>query len=214
MAERIRVIVVEDHALTRAGLVTALARDSAFEVVGEAADGPSGFELATAVAPDVAVIDIGLPGEDGIALTGRIRRALPNTHVVILTMHDLEDEVIAALAAGADAYCLKASRPERVLDAVRIAAEGGVYFDPLVAHVALRGFGRPLVPARATLSPLTDRETQVLELIAEGKSNAEIAAKLSIGLGTVKGHIRDILEKLAVADRTQAAVEAFRRGLI
>ncbi len=214
MADRIRVIVVEDHALTRAGLVTALGRDAAFEVVGEAADGPSGYDLAIAVAPDVAVIDIGLPGEDGIALTGRIRRALPKTHVVILTMHDLEDEVIAALAAGADAYCLKASRAERVLDAVKIAAEGGVYFDPLVAHVVLRGLGRPNLLARVAPSPLTERETQVLELIAEGKSNGEIAEKLFIGLGTVKGHIRDILEKLAVADRTQAAVEAYRRGLI
>lgn len=214
MANRIRVIVVEDHALTRAGLVTALGRERAFDVVGEAADGPSGYDLAMRLEPDVAVIDIGLPGEDGIALTGRIRRALPKTHVVILTMHDLEDEVIAALAAGADAYCLKASPPERVLDAVRIAAEGGVYFDPLIAHVVLRGLGRPPTPARASSSPLTSRETQVLELIADGTSNAEIAEKLSIGLGTVKGHIRDILEKLSVADRTQAAVEAFRRGLI
>jgi DNA-binding NarL/FixJ family response regulator len=147
-------------------------------------------------------------------LTRRIRRDLQKTRVVILTMHDLEDEVIAALAAGADAYCLKTSRTERVLEAVRIAAEGGAYFDPQVAHVVLRELGRPSTPVRAAASPLTPRETQVLQLIADGNSNAEIAERLSIGLGTVKGHIRDILEKLAVADRTQAAVEAFRRGLI
>ena len=214
MPEPIRVLVVEDHALTRAGLVTALRADSSFVVVGEAADGPSGYDLATKLLPDVAVIDIGLPGEDGIALTRRIRRDHGKTRVVILTMHDLEDEVIAALAAGADAYCLKTSRTERVLEAVRIAAEGGAYFDPLVAHVVLRGLGRPAVPVKAAVSPLTPRETQVLQLIADGKSNAEIAERLSIGLGTVKGHIRDILEKLAVADRTQAAVEAYRRGLL
>ncbi|HKW44466.1 MAG TPA: response regulator transcription factor [Candidatus Eremiobacteraceae bacterium] len=214
MPEPFRVLVVEDHALTRAGLVTSLAADPSFVVAGEAADGPSGYDRAKALAPDVAVIDIGLPGEDGIALTRRIRRDMPNTHVVILTMHDLEDEVIAALAAGADAYCLKTSRTERVLEAVRIAAEGGVYFDPQVAHVVLRELGRPATPVKAVSSPLTPRETQVLELISEGRSNAEIAEQLSIGLGTVKGHIRDILDKLAVADRTQAAVEAFRRGLI
>jgi DNA-binding NarL/FixJ family response regulator len=214
MADRIRVLVVEDHALTRAGLVTALRADPSFDVVGEAADGPSGYDLAKDLAPDVVVIDIGLPGEDGIALTRRIRRDRPVTRVVILTMHDLEDEVIAALAAGADAYCLKTSRTERVLEAVRIAAEGGAYFDPLVAHVVLRELGRPATPVKAASSPLTPRETQVLQLIAEGNSNAEIAESLSIGLGTVKGHIRDILEKLAVADRTQAAVEAFRRGLL
>jgi DNA-binding NarL/FixJ family response regulator len=214
MGDRIRVLVVEDHALTRAGLVTALSADPSFDVVGEAADGPSGYDLAKELAPDVAVVDIGLPGEDGIALTRRIRRDRPETRVVILTMHDLEDEVIAALAAGADAYCLKTSRTERVLEAVRIAAEGGAYFDPLVAHVVLRELGRPTTPVKAAASPLTPRETQVLQLIADGKSNAEIADNLSIGLGTVKGHIRDILEKLAVADRTQAAVEAYRRGLI
>ena len=214
MPDRIRVLVVEDHALTRAGLVTALGADPSFEVVGEAADGPTGHDLANRLAPDVAVIDIGLPGEDGIALTRRIRLDQPGTRVVILTMHDLEDEVIAALAAGADAYCLKTSRTERVLEAVRIAAEGGAYFDPQVAHVVLRELGRPAAPAKAAVSPLTPRETQVLQLIADGNSNAEIAERLSIGLGTVKGHIRDILEKLAVADRTQAAVEAFRRGLI
>lgn len=214
MPDRIRVLVVEDHALTRAGLVTALGADRSFDVVGEASDGPSGYDLAKRLAPDVAVIDIGLPGEDGIALTRRIRRDIHKTHVVILTMHDLEDEVIAALAAGADAYCLKTSRTERVLEAVRIAAEGGAYFDPQVAHVVLRELGRPSTPAKATASPLTPRETQVLQLIADGNSNAGIAERLSIGLGTVKGHIRDILEKLAVADRTQAAVEAFRRGLI
>jgi two-component system, NarL family, response regulator LiaR len=214
MAERVRVLVVEDHALTRAGLIAALAADAAFDVVGEAADGPAGYSKALLLRPDVAVIDIGLPGEDGIALTRRIRRELPETHVVILTMHDLEDEVIAALAAGADAYCVKTSRTERILEAVRIAAEGGVYFDPSVAHVVLRELGRPPVPVRAATSPLTPRETQVLQLIADGNANQEIADRLAIGLGTVKGHIRDILEKLAVADRTQAAVEAFRRGLI
>jgi len=214
MPSRWRVLVVEDHALTRAGLVTALKARGEFEIVGEASDGIEALELAIRLKPDVAVVDIGLPGQDGIALTRSLHHDLPDTNVVILTMHDLENEVLAALAAGADAYCLKSSPPERVVDAVGIAAEGGAFFDPQIAHVVLEEFGRPVARPKPGNSPLTERETQVLRLIADGISNAEIAQRLSIGLGTVKGHIRDILEKLTAADRTQAAVMAFRRGLL
>lgn len=206
-----RVVIVEDHALTRAGLRTALARDA--EVVGEAGDGVAGLALIEAQRPDVAVIDIGLPGMDGIALTQRVRKALPKTRIVILTMIDLEEEVLAALAAGADAYCLKSVDPERIVEAVKIAADGGAYFDPKIAHVVLRGFSAGARAAQAP-SPLTPRETDVLRLIADGVGNAEIAGRLGMGLGTVKGHVRDILDKLAASDRTHAAVTALRRGYI
>ncbi|MBV8529679.1 MAG: response regulator transcription factor, partial [Candidatus Eremiobacteraeota bacterium] len=124
---RPRVVIVEDHALTRAGLRTAL-QDS-FEVAGEAADGATGWETIERERPDVAVLDIGIPVIDGVTLTKRVRAELPSTHVVIVTMIDLEDEVLAALAAGADAYCLKTSEPDRIVEAVRIASEGGAYFD-------------------------------------------------------------------------------------
>ncbi|MBV8332671.1 MAG: response regulator transcription factor [Candidatus Eremiobacteraeota bacterium] len=211
MERRLRVAVVEDHALTRAGLRTTL--EAAFEVVAEAADGIAGFEAIERARPDVAVIDIGLPGIDGIALTQRIRAHLPDTHVVIVTMIDLQEEVLAALAAGADAYCLKSSDPQHIVDAVRIAGEGGAYFDPLIAHVVLARFTPDAKNALAQ-SPLTPRETEILRLIADGKANNEIAESLHIGLGTVKGHIRDILEKLSAADRTQAAVTALRKGYI
>jgi len=159
------------------------------------------------------VIDIGLPGMGGIELTRRVRIAVPETRIAILTVHDLETEIAAALSAGADAYSLKTSPPDRIVTAIRTAAEGGAYFDPRVAHVAMGKIGAAR-PSVASESPLTPRETDVLRMIASGHGNADIAAALYIGLGTVKGHIRDILDKLDVSDRTQAAVVALRRGLI
>ena len=207
-----RVLLVEDHPLTRSGLRAALG-GAGFDVVGEADDGLRGLEQAVALAPDVAVIDIGLPGIDGIELTRRLRQAAPQTRVVILTMHDLDTEVLGGLAAGADAYCVKSSDPQGVIAAVRVVADGGAYFDPAIAHVVLRKVVGPSA-SPAGPSPLTPRETEILRLIADGVGNADIAKRLSIGLGTVKGHIREILEKLSAADRTQAAVVALRRGII
>jgi NarL family two-component system response regulator LiaR len=211
MSKPIRVAIVEDHTLTREGMKTALL--TAFDVIGEAADGVSGYELIMKERPDVAIVDLGLPGLDGIALTQRIRAEGSGTHVVIVTMIDVEDEVLASLAAGADAYCLKSSPASTLIDAVRIASEGGAYFDPQIAHVVLSRFSSRAHSAPAS-SPLTPREADVLRLIADGKANTEIAASLNMGLGTVKGHIRDILEKLSAADRTQAAVVALRKGFI
>jgi DNA-binding NarL/FixJ family response regulator len=208
---RTRVAIVEDHALTRAGLRTAL--EGSFDVVAEAADGLMGWEAILRERPDVAVIDIGIPAIDGVTLTKRVRTELPETHVVIVTMLDLENEVLAALAAGADAYCLKNSEPERIVEAVRIASEGGAYFDPQIAHIVLSRFS-PGTPASPRSSPLTQRETEVLRAIAEGRANSEIAESLHLGLGTIKGHIRDILEKLSASDRTQAAVVALKKGYI
>jgi NarL family two-component system response regulator LiaR len=208
---RIRVVIVEDHALTRAGLRTAL--QGPFDVVAEAADGLAGWEAIVREQPDVALIDIGIPAIDGVTLTKRVRAELPSTRVVIVTMIDLEDEVLAALAAGADAYCLKSSESERIVEAVRIASEGGAYFDPGIAGVVLGRFSATK-PSDPRVSPLTQRETEILRLISEGLANADIADRLHIGLGTVKGHIRDILEKLSAADRTQAAVVALRKGYI
>ena len=210
-ATRTRVAIVEDHALTRAGLRTAL--EAAYDVVAEAADGLAGLDVIRRERPDVAVIDIGLPGMDGVALTKLVRAELPQTHVVIVTMIDLEDEVLAALGAGADAYCLKSSEPERIVDAVRIASEGGAYFDASIAQVVLARFSGAK-PNDVRSSPLTPRETEIVRLISDGHANAEIAELLFIGLGTVKGHVRDILEKLSAADRTQAAVVALRKGYI
>jgi len=210
----IRVGVVEDHALTRAGIKTALEGEADFEVVAEAGDGKSGFSEIVRTTPDVAVLDIGLPGIDGIELTRRLRAQMHNIRIVILTMHDLDPEILAALAAGADAYVVKGSDPSNLLTAVRVVADGGAYFDPQIAHVVLRHFGSPSPAPPPTDNPLTPRELEVLRLVADGVGNTEIGQRLYLGLGTVKGHIRDILEKLSASDRTQAAVTALRRGLI
>ena len=207
----IRVVIVEDHALVRAGLRTSL-EAAGIDVAGEAPDGIAGFETVTRLRPDVAVIDLGLPGKDGIALTRELKAAPDPPHVVILTMQELDDDVLAALAAGADAYCVKSSDPTVVLDAIRTVAVGGAYFDPRIAHVVLRKLSG--VPAAPERSPLSPRETEILKLVADGVGNTEIAERLHIGLGTVKGHLTDIMEKLAATDRTHAAVTAFRRGLI
>ncbi len=212
MSEPITVALVEDHALTRAGLRAALEATGEVRVVAEASDGVVAEAEIVRAAPAVAIVDIGLPGRDGIALTRAIKASAPATRVVILTMHELDDEVLAALSAGADAYCVKSSDATTVIDAVRIVAGGGAYFDSRIAHVVLRRLGAPV--SAPVDSPLTPRELDVLRLIADGIGNTEIAEQLHIGLGTVKGHIRDILEKLSAADRTQAAVNAMRRGYI
>jgi DNA-binding NarL/FixJ family response regulator len=207
------VVLIEDHALTRAGLRTALDAEADLHVVAEAQDGPAGLEAIVTHQPDVAVIDIGLGGMDGIEVTRRARIASPKTRIAILTVQDLETEIVAALAAGADAYSLKTSPLDRIIAAIRTAADGGAYFDPHIAHVVMGQIGSSR-PHAEKASPLTPRETEILRMIAGGHGNAEIAETLYLGLGTVKGHIRDILEKLAAADRTQAAVVALRRGLI
>lgn len=207
----IRVAIVEDHALVRAGLRTSL-EAAGMDVVAEAFDGVAATAAIAEAKPDVAVVDLGLPGKDGIAVTREVKRLADAPKVVILTMHELDDEVLAALSAGADAYCVKSSDPAVVIDAVRTVAAGGAYFDARIAHIVLRRLSGS--PARPESSPLTPRETEILVLVADGVGNAEIALALHIGLGTVKGHIADILEKLAASDRAHAAVTAYRRGLI
>lgn len=199
-----RIAIVDDHALVRAGLRTELSR-AGFEIVGEAGDGPEGLALVAAQNPDVAIVDVALPGFDGIELTKRIKAEHTQTRIVIVTMHEIEHDVAAAVAAGADAYCVKNSGTETIVAAVRAAAEGAAYFDPQIAHIVLRSVSD---------APLTQREVQILRLIAEGTNNLDIADRLNLSLGTVKGHVRDILDKLQAADRTHAAVIGLKRRLI
>jgi DNA-binding NarL/FixJ family response regulator len=207
-----RVAIVEDHALVRTGLRTSL-RTGGFDVVCEAGDGILGAELIAEFKPDIAVIDLGIPGKDGVSLTRHLK-ALPNPpRIVVLTMREEQSTVDAVLRAGADAYCVKSSPPETIVDAVRAVAAGGAYFDPRIAGFVLSrlsGSGRE----RAEGSPLTARETEILSLISEGAGNTEIAERLYISLGTVKTYVAEILRKLVASDRANATAIAIRTGYI
>ncbi len=235
----IRITLIEDHDLTRVGMKTALQQRPGFQVVGEASNGTDGLKMLTNLKPDVAIVDIGLPDIDGIELTRRFRQAQatmedqPNTKVLILTLQDQEDTVLAAFAAGADSYCMKDVSLDQLVDALRVTQEGNSWIDPAIARVVLRQT-QSTAPQNGTLPeqqvsitatepeynqiieayPLTERELEVLQLIVDGCSNAAIAEKLYITVGTVKTHVRNILNKLCADDRTQAAVRALRSGLV
>jgi len=205
--EAIQILLVEDHAFTRDGLRATLNLEVDLQVVAEARSGEEALERLASVNVDVAVVDIGLPGIDGIQTAAEMKRGWPEVRIVMLTAHDLRQEVFAALASGAAAYCLKSAKPELLLLAVRAAAAGSAYLDPQVAHHVLGGVR---APGAAPL--LTSRELAVLRLIADGLPNKDIAAQLGVSISTVKLYVQELLVKLQAADRTQAAVKALRQG--
>jgi len=214
MEVAISVLLVDDHALVRAGVRGYLETQPDIEVVGEAADGLEAVHLATEQVPDVVLMDLVMPGMDGIEATHRIRTASPRTQVVVLTSFHEDASIFPAIRAGALSYLLKDVGPDEVAAAVRRAARGEAVVHPRVAARLMASVrGDP----EQSLNPyvdLTDREQEVLRLIADGKSNAEIAGTLSIGEKTVKGHVSNILGKLYLQDRTQAAVYAWREGFV
>lgn len=209
MMNKTRILLVEDHVFTRDGLRASLNLQPDLHVSLEARSGEEALELLSYHSVDVAVVDIGLPGMDGIETAAEIKRRWPSTRIVMLTAHNLREEVFASLASGADAYCLKSDTPALLLLGIRSAASGSAYLDPKVAHHVLGG-----VRAPEAGSPLTPRELEVLRLIADGQGNKEIAVSLQVSVGTVKLHVQEILAKLQAADRTQAAVKALRQGLL
>ncbi len=204
------VFLVEDHAFTRDGLRVAIEREVGLHVIGEARSGEEALEALAQTPAQVVVLDIGLPGIDGIETCRRVKQLLPEIRVVMLTAHQLETQVLAALASGADAYCLKSTDPAGLIVAINAAVLGSAYLDPQIAHLVLDRISLP----SSEVSVLSPRELDVLRLIAEGLGNKEIADKLEISLSTVKTHIEDILARLKVSDRTQAAVKAVRQGLL
>jgi two-component system, NarL family, response regulator LiaR len=238
---KIRVVVIEDHHLTRVGLCAALRQYENIEVVGEAANAKLGLQAIATFKPDVALVDIGLPDQDGIELTQELKQsqeasAEVQTKVLILTMHKDEDAVLAAFAAGADSYSIKDVNMDNLVQAIQLTSEGNSWIDPTIARIVLKQSRstRLSQPISAEVQngqqsirpleedfqqvldtyPLTNRELEVLELIVSGCSNAQIADKLYITVGTVKTHVRNILGKLCADDRTQAAVRALRAGLV
>ncbi|MBE9053064.1 response regulator transcription factor [Nostocales cyanobacterium LEGE 11386] len=209
---RLRVLIVEDDPMMQLGLEQSLMAHPQLEIVGQVEDGYLGVQAALKLKPDLVVMDIGLPRLDGIAATQQIKAALPATHVVMLTSHTTETEIIAALSSGADAYCIKGASVERLLSAIAAAVDGAAYLDPQIARQVIDNLKPPSVPGNT--ANLSGRELEVLKLMVEGLSNPEIAEKLYLSPNTIKTHVRGIMNKLAVDDRVQAAVVALRSGLV
>lgn len=208
----IEVLIVEDDPMMQLGLEQALSNQPDIKVVGLAEDGFLAVKAAIELKPDLIVMDIGLPRQDGIAATQQIKEALPNVRVVMLTSYTAETEVVAALSSGADAYCVKGANIDRLLTAIYTAREGGAYLDPQVAHRVMQHL-KPPMPSQ-NFGELSPRELEVLKLLVEGYSNIEIGEALFLSPNTVKTHVRGIMNKLAVNDRVQAAVTALRSGLV
>jgi DNA-binding NarL/FixJ family response regulator len=216
----IRLVLIEDYKLVRIGLRSVLNEDPRIDVIGEAETGEQGVELVKQIRPDLVILDLGLPDMNGIEVTGILKAFDESIKIVILTSHEVEDEVLASLSAGANAYCLKEITSSRLIEVVKSVYEGAAWLDPAIASLALEMFSsgalKPRVDsadARADLQ-LTERESQVLTLLVEGKSNSEIADALSVSVHTAKAHVCSILQKLSVHDRVQAAVKAVKENLV
>jgi len=213
----IRVVLVDDQAMVRTGLRMVLAAEPDLEVVGEAADGESGVRAVTALRPDVVLMDVRMPGMDGLEAARRIIAADLPTRVVVLTTFDEDEYVAAALRAGVSGFLLKVAPPEDLVAAVRTVAAGQGLLDPAVTLRVIESFAAAPAPdpARAAaLDRLTERETDVLALVAAGLSNAEIAGRLYLGEATVKTHVSRVLLKLGLRDRVQAVAFAYESGLV
>ncbi len=215
--ETIKVLVADDHAIVREGLRLILSREPDIEVVAEASDGDEAVKKAIDVKPDVAVLDISMPNQNGIEATRAIKRAVPNVGVLILTVHEGDEYVYDLLKAGANAYLLKKSAGAELAGAVRAVAHGDLFLARPVAESVIENFlSKPRNPVKEVkaVDGLTDREIEVLKLIALGKSNKEIAKMLFLSVKTVESHRGSIFRKLGLHDRAQAAAYAVRKGLV
>ena len=208
----LRVVVADDHPLFRDGLVAALATIDGVEVVGTAADGEQAVTLTRDLAPDVVLMDLAMPGVNGIEATRSIVQAHPATSVLVLTMAGTDDSLVAALRAGARGYLLKGADQEQIRRGIAAAANGEIIFGAHLAARMLAYFTAAAAPP-PVFPQLTQRERQVLELVAQGRANTAIAARLSLSHKTIRNHVSNILAKLQVADRAQAIVQARDAGL-
>lgn len=220
------ILIIEDHSLTRFGLRTAFESDKNFSKIYEAANAKQGISIAQKEAIDAVIMDLGLPDINGIEATKIIKEKHPSIKVVILSSHEQEEDVLKSLHNGANAYCTKDIEPDKLIDITKSILEGAAWFDPKVAQYVLNAARRtenevkePPVSAnseapKSTENNLTVREKQVLALIVEGLTNNEIAKKLDVSINTTKAHVCNILQKLAVNDRTQAAIKALKDNLI
>jgi two-component system, NarL family, response regulator LiaR len=210
----ISVLIVDDHEIVRRGIRAYLETQADFNVVGEAASGEQAIEMALNLVPDVVLMDLILPGMDGVESTRRIKSLSPRTQIVVLTSYHEDEHIFPALKAGATAYILKDIRMERLAEALHKAVKGEVTLHPRVAARVLMNIRGEKEGEPNPYSDLTERELEVLKLLANGLSNSRIAEQLYISENTVKGHISNILSKLHLADRTQAAAFAWREGIV
>jgi DNA-binding NarL/FixJ family response regulator len=210
----IRILIVDDHAVVREGLRAFLELQDGLEVVGDAADGEAGVREALALAPDVILMDLLMPERDGIEAMHELRQRLPDTRVIVLTSFLDEARVLPAIQAGAAGYLLKNVEPSELARAIRAAHRGEAIIDPSAAARLVQALAHGAAPPGPVEERLTEREREVLEQIAGGRSNKRIALELGISEKTVKTHVGHVLAKLGVADRTQAALLAVRDGMV
>jgi DNA-binding NarL/FixJ family response regulator len=211
----VRVLIVDDDDLMRAGLRSVLASDESVEVVGEAADGRAALETTRTSRPDVVLMDVRMPDLDGIAATRELLATSPDVKVVMLTTFEEDDYIFGALNAGASGFLLKRTRPEELIAGIRTVADGDSLLSPSVTRRVIDRMARQPAPAASSkrLGKLTPREREVLELVARGLSNGEIASTFVIEESTVKTHVKRILSKLGLRDRVQAVIFAYESGL-
>jgi DNA-binding NarL/FixJ family response regulator len=217
--KRLRLVLADDQAMFREGLRLILGQQADFEIVGEAGDGHAALESARRLAPDVVLMDLRMPNLGGVEATRRIRAEVPSARVIVLTTFEEDDEVFSALRAGAAGFLLKDSPSESLCEAIRLAARGETWLQPSVAAKLVAEFGRMAQPSPAPQpgslpEALSPRELEVLRCLAGGMSNKEIGRRLEISEGTVKNHMSQVLGKLQVLDRTQAALRARELGLL
>lgn len=213
MTDHVRVLIADDHPIFRDGLRALLATDPTIRLVGEAADGTDAQRKVDALQPDIVLMDLHMPEVDGVAATRKIVQANPDVAIIVLTMFDDDDSVFAAMRAGARGYLLKGTKQADLIRAVHLVAAGGAMFGPAVAQRMIEFFARPRHSAVLPFPQLTEREHEILDLLAQGQPNAGIATRLSISDKTVRNHVSNIFAKLAVADRAQAVVRAREAGL-
>jgi len=214
MTEPLHVVIADDHPIFREGLRALLSTDAGIEVVAEASSGDEALAQVEQLQPDVVLMDLHMPNVDGVAATREIAQRSPHVAVLVLTMFDDDDSVFAAMRAGARGYLLKGSNQADVLRAIHLVAAGGAMFGPAVAQRVIEFFARPRISTAPIAFPqLTDREHEILDLVAQGQPNASIASRLLISEKTVRNHVSNIFTKLAVADRAQAVARAREAGL-
>jgi len=210
----IRVLIADDQTVVREGLAAILSTDSEIEVVGQAGDGQEALEMAAQARPDVVLMDLKMPVLNGVQATRRLRQDDPGIRVLVLTTFAQDDWVFDAIRAGASGYLLKDTRRDELIAAIKGTAEGRSYLDPSIAGRVMQQAMASSPASEPPSEPLSERERQVLQLLSQGYSNPEIAQRLHLARGTVRNYVSSILQKLGVADRTEAAVEALRRGLV